>query len=362
MSIFDPDFPYNPLPWLQEKTLTALEAAAELVDLANEPDTAAWYATALRERAERIVARLAPVVALLHGAGAEAAHHEEWRGIVEGGSLALARWCKKWEVADPRRMAMAALARQADPEEGTAKEETGPQRDPVPADDASGLELSLRLCGLMCSRLLDRDMPEGSARLLLWLLANLNGSDRADAVLISKRFLPNDIDLSPEETAEAYRDLYERVFVERVDGVDGNRPDALALRLVVEGLNESKSPAPFREESFGYPGCRVGGKRTFPHELRIRLKGSTAEAVSRWVVREADGASLREALQAAVGPSVTHIDEATVENHPDGVVLCVRLHLPVEAKGAGDQDLEDALRRATEAWTKSRVMGESLTD
>jgi len=40
MSVFE-GFP--PGPWLAEKTLAALELAASLVDLANEPDTTAWY-------------------------------------------------------------------------------------------------------------------------------------------------------------------------------------------------------------------------------------------------------------------------------------------------------------------------------
>lgn len=37
----------NPVPWLIEKTAIALGEAARLVDLANEPDTNAWYREAL---------------------------------------------------------------------------------------------------------------------------------------------------------------------------------------------------------------------------------------------------------------------------------------------------------------------------
>jgi len=43
MSIFDRQSGMNRMPWLQEKALAALEGAAALVDLANEPDTTRWY-------------------------------------------------------------------------------------------------------------------------------------------------------------------------------------------------------------------------------------------------------------------------------------------------------------------------------
>jgi hypothetical protein len=39
----------SPLPWLQEKTLCALEGAARLVDLANEKENIARSANALFE-------------------------------------------------------------------------------------------------------------------------------------------------------------------------------------------------------------------------------------------------------------------------------------------------------------------------
>lgn len=55
----------NPVPWLIEKTAIALGEAARLVDLANEPDTNAWYRQALKAAAFPVIGRLAPVVAVL---------------------------------------------------------------------------------------------------------------------------------------------------------------------------------------------------------------------------------------------------------------------------------------------------------
>ena len=49
MSILDEDSPLDPNPWLQEKSLAALQEAARLVDLANEPDTTSWYERKLKE-------------------------------------------------------------------------------------------------------------------------------------------------------------------------------------------------------------------------------------------------------------------------------------------------------------------------
>jgi hypothetical protein len=45
----------NPVPWLIEKTAVALGEAARLVDLANEPDTNAWYRPALKAAAFPII-------------------------------------------------------------------------------------------------------------------------------------------------------------------------------------------------------------------------------------------------------------------------------------------------------------------
>ena len=73
MSIFNPSSGMNALRWIQEKALSALEDAARLVDLANEKDTSPWYAKELRRRAGAMIGRLAPLVALVHGVGEEAA-------------------------------------------------------------------------------------------------------------------------------------------------------------------------------------------------------------------------------------------------------------------------------------------------
>jgi hypothetical protein len=92
-------------PWLQEKSLAALKEAAKLVDLANEPETADWYAKTLRRRGESLVASLLPVVSTLFEADDEAMIPEQVSAVSEGGSFALAKWCKQNRVGDPRDIA-----------------------------------------------------------------------------------------------------------------------------------------------------------------------------------------------------------------------------------------------------------------
>ncbi len=111
--------------WLQEKTLRALQSAVSIVDIANEPDTTAWYKRKLLSHAESIIARLAPVVALLYGAESTAADSEEWQAMLEGGSFALAAWCRKFKIADPHDLGKGSLRHLRAVEEDDEKAHTG---------------------------------------------------------------------------------------------------------------------------------------------------------------------------------------------------------------------------------------------
>lgn len=101
-------FGFDSIPWLQEKTLSALEQSVRLVDLAHEPDTTPWYRRALIEIAEPLITTLMPVVAFVHVAQ-EAAEHDDIRMVVEGGAFALSRWGKKWDISAPRRVGRMSL-------------------------------------------------------------------------------------------------------------------------------------------------------------------------------------------------------------------------------------------------------------
>ena len=128
MSIFDPTSGYIPTDWLKEKSLAALEAAVKLVDLANEPDTTSWYAKNLKHIAEELVSRLVPMTALFHGVAAQGVESEEWQGIIERGTFALTKWCRKWNIANPYRFSESVTARQRDESETIEKSQEVPSR------------------------------------------------------------------------------------------------------------------------------------------------------------------------------------------------------------------------------------------
>ena len=347
MSIFDPTSGWNPLPWLQEKTLRALEEAARLVDLANEKDTAPWYAKELKRRAGALIGRLAPVVSLLHQVE-DAASHDEWGAIRERGTFALAAWCKKHDVQDPAQRAFDLLAKEHEDGEAEAKAERhAPERDDL--DDLRTLDLRCTIYGSLTRRLLHEDLPEAARRMLLWALSHLTLGHGPDVVSLSRRFLPTDIDLDPETTAAAYRCLIERGLIERVD--DDADGDALRLRLIAEGFNESKQPLPPGEVTFGFPGARVGGKPTLGNELRVALPAAYLKTLLRWRFGDDDRKALGAALQAHLGPQRAFVEAIAIDDGGEPAVL-VRLRYSWDED---DRDMTRALHEATLAWVRARL-------
>lgn len=282
MSIFDRSAPFNPLPWIREKTLAATADAARLVDLANEPDTTAWYSRALREHASRLLGRLVPLTVLVHDAPGEAAEGDAWQPIVERGSLALARWMKDSGIED--WPAQVGLTEPRDGDQDDKSEVIEPEI--ISAEDQRAVLHKLEIYASLCRRMLREELEPGAQRLLLWLLGDLYLSPLADVVAVSRRFLPGDLGLQHDETLAAYRSLYEKGFIERVDHLPNLRPEALALRLLVPGWNESKHAAPYRPEVFGFEGDFVAGQRTIPGQLSLGLEDHRRRILERWGAKE----------------------------------------------------------------------------
>lgn len=349
MSIFDPTSGMNPLGWLQEKSLRALEEAARLVDLAHEKDTAPWYAKELGRRGTALIGRLAPMVALLHQAP-EGAELDEWTGITERGAFALAAWCKKHDIQDPTSRSFDLLAKGREDEETHEKAQ---RIDPEPEalDEVRVLDLRCSIYASFMRRMLHEDQTEPARRMLLWALSHLYLGPAPDVVWVSRRFLPTDIGVTAEEAAGAYRSLIERGWVEPVtdEAADGDR---LFLRLVVDGLNESKQPpSPGPEVTFGFPGARVGGKPTLGNRLRVGLPAAHMKALSRWRFSQEDQASLGAALQAHLGADRAYVESVTLDESREGTLL-------VGLRYSWDQDdavMTAALNEATLAWVRQRV-------
>jgi hypothetical protein len=349
MSIFDGD-DINPVPYLSEKTLSALQYAAALIDLANEPDTTTWYKRNLMEIAEGIVVHLVPAVAVLNWSGQESA--EQSRAILNGGTFALARWCKKHNIGNPTQIgkkSLAALRLASDSEEKAA--EIAPA--PFDGDTASSQNLKLQVYNSMCLHLLHHELPVPAQRMLLWMLSGLWLSHPPDVIHISRRFLPTDIGISREETNEAYRLLHTRGIIERVDDPDTQAGgDRINLRLVVQGLNESRHPPEFKEENFGYPGARIAGKTTSGQTIFVHLSETMSTRFCRWFKEEKDLPELRDMLQAAMGEDKVYIESARIEFYSEKPRIVVKFRYPMDSDL---EFLEAELSAHADTWMKENI-------
>ena len=350
MSIFSGDV--NPLPWLQEKTLCALQAAASLVDLANEPDTTAWYKRNLLRIAEMLIDRLAPVVAFLNKADSEAALRDEWGAVMEGGSFALAAWCRKWKIGDPTQIGKGSLLHLRTVEEQDEKNEEHIP-DSFDGDVAKALDLKLQIYSFMSRRLVHEQISQEGQKFLLWMLSNLWLSDPPDVVHVSRRFLPTDIGIGREQAGSAYKELYDKGLIERVERADsGSGADRLSLRLVVQGVNDSRHDVQYREEEFGYAGARIAGKVTAGHEVLIGLPETLANTLGRWFNEPQALTELRDAVQAQIGEDRVYIEGAEVKYRDELPVLSFKFRYPFEAD---PKPLEDELAQMAQSWLTERL-------
>jgi hypothetical protein len=352
MSIFDGVTPMNPLPWLQEKTLRALQEATRFVDLANEPDTTEWYAKRLRELATPLVHHLVGVVGLVYAAGQDAVALPEAESIAQGGTFALAKWCKAWDLVDPTEREFALLAEQREAEDIERKAEAPPE-EVLSEDSPQALSVRVEVFGSMCARMVQGELSEPGRRMLCWLLFNLTHSPHADVAAVSKRFLPTDIGVTVEETAAAYDELFRAGLIERIEGLPDLREDVIALRLVVSGLNGSKHPLPFREERFGYEGALIGGKRTMGNVFFVDLTSAAGKATGWWATDAKSMDELRSAIQRSIGATRIFIEGVEFRRSEREVHLKVRVRVPMDLEH--DDVLRDEVATAAEAWIRQRL-------
>ena len=350
MSIFTGDF--NSLPWLQEKTLRALQAAVSLVDLANEPDTTAWYKRKLLNVAEAQIERLAPVVALLYQAGSSAADRDEWGAMLEGGSFALATWCKKWQIADPSEMAKGSLRHLRSVEEDAEKAQES-VADVFDGGLEEAIDLKLQIYGHMCHRLVHGELTSEAQRLLLWMLGGLWISDPPDVVSISKRFLPTDIGITAQQASDAYKLLYDQGIIERVNLSREERADRLSLKLIVRGLNDSKHALEHQELQFGFPGARINGKVTIGQGKLVELPKTMAAVLGRWFKEDQELTDLRDTLQAQVGDDRIYVESAELKYRDGQPSVLVHFRYPIDGES---KPLEEELVALSERWLTEHLI------
>ena len=348
MSIFDKKSGFDPRPWLKEKTLAALRDAAELVDLANKSDTTPWYSRRLRRAASPLIGRLAPMVLFAHGAGEGALEDAEWNAITEHRTLALAAWCKRWNLSDAKFIGLFTA-----PDDDEADKNAAPADRPEVDDNVTRtLDKRSELVGPPGQPYAAR-RSSGTSAVLLFLMSRLRYSPHPDIVWVSKRFLPVDIGATAEEATTGYGVLYAQEFIERVDGLAGQRPEGLALRLVVDGFNGRKHTVPYREETFGYPGARIDGKPTIGNALTLALPAIVQRNLERWgSLDDQELGSLGGRLQEAIGEKRALIEKAAVVHRGGESLVEVRLRYPMDDD---ERDIEAVLELAAEAWLREHL-------
>jgi hypothetical protein len=249
----------NPLPWLVKKTAMALSAAVKLVDLANEPDTNSWYQRKLKAIAHSLIGRLAPVVSVLCDRGVAADRPSKWEPIVKGGTAALVEWMNENALADQIGWVMPTHPpRPSTPHAAAAERTQEISKPPILADAENRAAIQVRLLRNCASWLLRADAQKATQRLLLWIMARLEGAEYVDVIALSRSLLADDIGATSAETEAAYRALWEAGVIEPVDYLPApENPDCFLVRVALLGDNETKYPKPYQSETFG-PGLKDG--------------------------------------------------------------------------------------------------------
>lgn len=232
-----------------------------------------------------------------------------------------------------------------------------PEETLLSADDEAAIEMRLEICQRICLKLLDENIPDAARRILAWAGYHLGLSQHADVVKISKRFLPGDIQRTPQDTSEGYRALYELRLIERIDGLSNNN-DVLALRIAIDGLNSSKHPSVYRDEVFGFEGARVNGESTFSNDIFVKIP----DKLSRFLTRDASVIrnklpELKLLLKNSISPERVFISD--VEYLPAGESSkypSLRISFRQPLSCLSTTTVEEHITVTTNAWLKSIVV------
>ncbi|MBL9027452.1 MAG: hypothetical protein JNL21_34995 [Myxococcales bacterium] len=248
----------EPIHWLIEKTAIALDEAARLVDLANEPDTNAWYRTRLTETARCLIARLAPVLGVLCDRPDAANEPGKWEPIVERGVAGLIAWVEENELSDLIGWVISKHPpRLSRPHEVALRAERV-DKPPFPKDVEDRAWIKLQLVASCTRWLRRRELSSATRELMLWIMAQLELAEYVDVVTLSRTFLADDIGATAAETETAFRTLWEAGVIEPVDYLPvPARADSFHVRVALLGDNGTKYPVPYVPQSFR-PGRKDG--------------------------------------------------------------------------------------------------------
>jgi len=354
MDIFDPQSSLNPSDWLKEKALASLQSAVSLIDLANEPDTTSWYRKNLKRIGEHLISRLMPMNALLHLSGSKSVQREELESILEKGSFALAKWCRKYQVMNPYELYsnLESVSR-----DGKADEPEETVRPTVEDEEVPWLKLEIY--SNMALKMMDQELTEPAKRLLSWLLYNLNFSEYADILIVSKTFLPTDIGCSRKETDDGYRLLYEKGIIEKVNELDISE-NAIAIRLTISGVNDSKHAPPYQEQTFGRPGMRIKGEPTVGNIFILTFDRGLSKYLEWLSQSPKNKDQLLMFLRKSIGEDEAYFDEVRiaekVKELDNPVAIEIEIRYPF---GVNDISMESRVKNLVEKWMKESMIATS---
>lgn len=221
--------------WVQEKLGNVLEALGGIADIAKDPETPAWYKRNLRQHLHRAFGDGLKVLLWSHD------RTEDWnleaiRQPTEHGTLGLAALLNEMKV--PHHLSTGVPS--FDPEDDDDREPPNPPEAPQKSADPWADPIRQAVMRHVTSRLADRGrgLAESEARLLGWIAYHVTTSEYADIGLLTPEFLGSDVGLSKEDGAAALQGLIDKKIVEKVPELEGIELRRLALRIVVEGLND----------------------------------------------------------------------------------------------------------------------------
>lgn len=105
----------------------------------------------------------------------------------------------------------------------------------------------------------------------------------------------------------------------------------------------------YREENFGFPAARVGGKPTMGTILSLPMSRSGWPGLT-----DEDCQSLRQWLEEAVGGERAFIEETKLRGQQEVGIVEVKLRV---LRDESDEEIAGVLAPAADAWLRKHVAG-----
>jgi hypothetical protein len=229
--------PLDMTDWAREKLGNVLEVLAHIADIAKDPETPPWYKRNLRQHVHRGLGDGLKLLLWSYD------RTEEWdpeaiKQPTEHGTLGLAALLNSMNIAHDLLVEQPAV----DPDDNTDREPPNPPGAPQRLEAPWASPVRQAILRHAAQTLADhrKRLSDAETRLLAWIVYHLCISEYEDIALLAPAFLGSDIGLTKSEGEAALRGLIENKLVEPVPELEGIELRRLALRIVVDGLNDRR--------------------------------------------------------------------------------------------------------------------------